>query len=313
MRKLFIISILALSACRMTAQQDPMFSRYMFNTMYLFNNPAYSGSHGHWTTNALYRTQWTGLTGAPQTLYAGAEGMLAGNQNAGLGGSFFYDRIGLDRVADLSANYAYHIRLDDENTLALGLKAGAFFYNSLLGQAVLDQSGDPVYAGDIHGLVPRIGAGAYWYRDDAFAGISVPTALAYDKRGDFNIDLDKGDVLRRHYYAYGGSVFHLENKIDLKPSLLLKYQPSAPLEADINLNVWFDDLFSCGLSYRTNDAVSMMLEIPLGKRLSLGYAFDHTVSRIRNFSTGTHEVMVGYNFISDLKIAGVRRQGGLRF
>jgi type IX secretion system PorP/SprF family membrane protein len=313
MRKSFIICLLALSAYHLSAQQDPMFSRYMFNTMYLFNNPAYSGSHRNWTTNALYRTQWLGLEGAPQTVYAGAEGMIGRKQNAGLGASLFYDKIGLDRVADLSANYAYHIHLNDENTLALGIKAGAFFYKSLLGQAVLDQSGDPIYAGDVQGVVPRVGVGAYWYTEDAFAGLSIPTALAFDDRTDFNIDLDKSGTLRRHYYAYGGYVFHLDNKIDLKPSLLLKYQPSAPLEADINLNVWFNNLFSCGLSYRTNDAVSMMLEVPLGKRLSVGYAFDHTVSRLRNFSTGTHELMVGYNFVSDLKVAGVRRQNGMRF
>lgn len=313
MRNILIFIAFCLSAHCLFAQQDAMFTRYMFNTMYLFNNPAYSGSHGYWTTNALYRLQWAGLEGAPQTLYLGGEGMVGRRQNAGLGFALFHDKIGLERVTDLSANYAYHIRLNDEHTLALGIKAGAFVYKSLLGDAIVWDSGDPVYSGDIEGLVPRAGLGIYWYTEQAFAGLSVPTLIAIDKRADFNVNLDRSGILRRHYYGYGGYVFHLDDKIDLKPSILLKYQPAAPLEADINLNVWFSDVFSCGVSYRTNDAVSAMVEIPIGKKFSVGYAFDYTVTPLRNVSSGTHEVMLGYNFRDDLKVTGPRRPKTMRF
>ncbi|GJM35866.1 MAG: hypothetical protein DHS20C18_48670 [Saprospiraceae bacterium] len=278
-----------------------MFTRYMFNSMYLFNNPAYSGTHGYWTTNALYRTQWVKFDGAPKTILLGAEGMIGKKQNAGLGGSLYYDKIGLDRFGDFSLNYAYHIKLDGEGQrLSIGIKAGALFYRSLLSQAVVWESTDPVYSGgDIKGIIPRAGMGVFWYGQDHFLGLSVPTLVAFDKRTNFNINLDKSGILRRHYYLYGGYVFHLKNEIDLKPSILLKYQPSAPLQVDFNLNVWFKDVFSVGVSYRTNDAVSVMVEIPLTRQLSIGYAFDNTLSALQNVSSGTHEVMVGYNFRSD--------------
>ncbi len=299
MRKIFIFILLLASIHSASAQQDAMFSRYMFNTMYLFQNPAYSGSHGYWTSNALYRTQWLSFDGAPTTIYAGGEGLIGRKQRAGLGFSFFHDKIGLDRMTDLSVNYAYHIQLSKEQHLSLGIKAGAFAYKSLLSNAVIWNPSDPVYGGDISGLIPRAGLGIYWYGRDFFAGLSVPTLIALDKRSNSVFSSGNSSVLQQHFYGYGGYVFHLENDIDLKPSILLKYQPAAPLQADFNLNVWFKKLFSVGMSYRTNDAISVMVEIPINQKLSVGYAFDNTITDIRQVSSGTHELMVGYNFISN--------------
>ena len=312
MRNILFLSALFLLSLPLTAQQDAMFTRNTFNSMYLFGNPAYCGVHGYWTSNALYRTQWLGFEGAPQTIYLGAEGMVGRRQNAGLGFSLMHDKIGLDRMTHLSANYAYHIRLDKDQTLSLGLKAGAFYYKSLLGSAILDDNGDPVYSsGDVQGVVPHVGVGVYWYTPDFFAGVSMPTLFAFDKRDNgLNFTPIGSGIQRMHLNAYTGYVFHLDNRIDLKPSLLLKYQPAAPLEADINLNVWFNNVIAFGASYRTNDAVSIMIEVPINKRLSVAYAFDHTITPIRKVSDGTHELMVGYNFINDLRVTGVRRNPG---
>ena len=281
-------------------QQDAMFTRYMFNSMYLFNNPAYSGTHGHWTTNALYRTQWLSYDGAPQTFNLGAEGLIGKKQNAGLGFSMYHDKIGVDRMTDLSANYAYHIRMGNGQSLSIGIRGGALIYRSLLSQVVVWDPSDPVYStGDVSGVIPRVGLGVFQYGPNHFIGLSIPTLMAWDNRTTFSVDLDKNGILKRHYYMYGGYVFNLENGIDLKPSVLLKYRPEAPLQADFNLNAWFQNMFSVGASYRTNDAVSVMVEIPIGERFRLGYAFDNTISAIQNFSSGTHEVMIGYNFITE--------------
>lgn len=306
MRTILLISIGFLAAGGLRAQQDAMFTRYMFNTMYLFNNPAYSGSHGYWTANALYRTQWLRFDGAPKTIYLGAEGTFA-DERMGLGFSLFHDRVGLDRVTDFSANYAYHIPAGDQGFFSIGIKAGAFVYKSVLSQAVVWDTGDPVYGGDINGVVPRAGLGVYYHNQRFFAGVSAPTLAAIDKRTDFNINLDRSGILQRHYYLYTGYVFSLESGIDLKPSVLLKYQPKAPFQADLNLNIWFKDLFSCGFSYRTNDAVSVMVEVPIGKKLSIGYAFDNTISDLQQVSAGTHEIMLGYNFTDVVKYQQIKQ------
>jgi len=291
---------LLLTVSVLHAQQDAMFTRYMFNSMYLFNNPAYSGTHGHWTTNALYRTQWVNFEGAPQTMYLGAEGMLNQQQNAGLGFSMSYDKVGLDRLGDFSANYAYHIRLNPEGQrLAFGIKAGALFYRAALSEASVWDPDDPVYSsGDIKGLIPKAGLGAFWYGEDHFLGFSIPTLVAIDNRKNASLNINNEQILKRHYYLYGGYVFHLPNDISLKPSLLLKYQSEAPLQADINMNVWLGSALSVGASYRTSDAISVMIEVPLTSHLRIGYAYDSTISVLQNVSSGTHELMVGYNFLS---------------
>src|SRR5688572_14951868 len=115
-----VLIIGALSTSKLTAQQDPMLSQYMFNGMVL--NPAYTGSHEYSTLNNLYRGQWVGFKGAPHTGLISYDSPLAKN-TMGLGGILCFDHIGVSNKMDFSINYAYHIRLGQKAKLALGLRA----------------------------------------------------------------------------------------------------------------------------------------------------------------------------------------------
>ena len=140
----------------------------------------------------------------------------------------------------------------------------------------------------------------YYFCDNWYAGLSVPTLLAYDVNNSFSFDVNESTFLNRHYYAYGGYVFKLNEQLKLKPSSLIKYLPSAPLEADINLHLLIKDQFWIGAGYRTNDAMVMMLEYQTNIRFRVGYAYDLTLTKIRNYSNGSHEIMIGYDFGKDL-------------
>src|SRR6185436_18042337 len=97
----------------------------------------------------------------------------------------------------------------------------------------------------------------------------------------------------RHYYLNAGRVFHLNEFFDLKPSTLIKYEPQAPFEVDLNCNVLYKERFWLGVGYRTGDAVVGMVEYQIDPFLRIGYAYDMTLSELSSYTPGSHEVMLG--------------------
>lgn len=294
MKKLIIITAITLIHVVAKAQQEPMVSQYMFNGLFL--NPAYAGSHNYVSSSLLHRTQWVNFPGAPKTTLLAVDGLVpTKSQNMGAGLIVAHDRIGATEQTDIFANYSYHLKLG-KGKLAFGLKAGVSNYIFKSDNLVIWDEGDEVFTGRRNAWLPKFGAGAYYFSDKWYAGISIPTLVAYDARHDFNFDVNKGSFINRHYYLYGGYVFKLNENVKLKPSTLVKYHPAAPVEADLNLNLLYKDQFWIGASYRSMDAIVLMVEYQTNSRFRVGYAFDFTTSKIRNYSTGTHEIMIGYDF-----------------
>jgi type IX secretion system PorP/SprF family membrane protein len=293
-KSLFII--LALVQVKLWSQQDLIVSQYMFNGLFL--NPAYAGSHKYISSSLLHRTQWVNFSGAPRTALFAIDGELPA-KNMGLGLILANDRIGATEQTDIYANYSYQLKLG-EGKLAFGLKAGASNYIFRGNNLTVWDANDEVFAPKRTAWLPKVGSGLYYYTDTWYAGFSVPTLIAYDANQSFSFDVNSATFLRRHYYLNGGYVFTLNDQLKLKPSLLVKYIPSAPVQADINLNMLYKDMFWIGASYRTGDAVTFMVEYQTNFRFRVGYAYDMTTSRLRNYSAGTHEIMIGYDFGKDL-------------
>jgi type IX secretion system PorP/SprF family membrane protein len=294
MKKSIILFFIVILSVTVKAQQDPMISQYMFNGLFL--NPAYAGSHKYFSSSLLHRTQWVNFPGAPKTSLLAVDGLIPGkSENMGVGLIVAHDQIGATEQTDIYANYAYQLKLK-KGKLAFGLKAGVSNYIFKSDNVTVWDANDQVFTGRRTAWLPKFGAGAYYFCDNWYAGISVPTLVAYDANHDFSFDVNKGSFVNRHYYAYGGYVFKLNEKFKLKPSALIKYLPAAPIEADINLNLLFKDQFWFGASYRSKDAVVIMVEYQTNSRFRVGYAFDYTTSKIRKYSTGTHEIMIGYDF-----------------
>ena len=64
--KKIILIILMLGPLMVFAQQDALFTQYMYTKLEF--NPAYAGSHDGLSLDLLGRFQWVGIEGAPQTL-----------------------------------------------------------------------------------------------------------------------------------------------------------------------------------------------------------------------------------------------------
>jgi len=294
-----LIGLMFLGSFSAIGQQDPMLSQYMFNGLML--NPAYSGSHKYWSSTLTYRNQWTGadFRGAPQTAVAAVDGPIPG-YNMGLGLVLMHDRLGVTQQNLIQAVYSYHIKTGAKTKLSLGLSAGASQFSSRLTDVKIWDEDDVMYQEDHSKWLPKVGFGAYFYAENFYVGASIPTLFSYEKDKDFSMDLTKASFLRRHYLLTGGVVIPAGAQLKFKPSVLLKYIPSAPLEADINLSVVIRDQFWIGASYRTLDAVAIILEYQTKSFFRIGYSYDITTSRLRNYSKGSHEIMIGFDFGRDL-------------
>lgn len=297
MKRIIFITAAILVSVFAKAQQDIMVSQYMFNGLLL--NPAYAGSHKYYSSTLLHRSQWVGFDGAPKTAIVAVDGPLK-NEKMGIGLIVTNDRIGVTEQTDIFGNYAYQLKLGD-GKLAFGIKAGVSRYNYEYDKLTYWDETDQIFTSNrTSAWLPKFGCGAYYFSERWYAGVSVPTLVAYDPNNNFNFDVNKSTFIRRHYFATSGYVVDLNENFKLKPSLLLKYVPSAPAELDINLHLLYKEQFWFGVSVRTQDAITVMVEYQTNCRLRAGYAYDFTTSRLRHYSAGTHEIMIGYDFGKDI-------------
>ena len=276
------------------AQQDPQYSQYMFNTLAI--NPAYAGSRDVLSITMLHRKQWVNVDGAPSSTTFSADLPLI-NEKVGLGMLVYNDQIGELSNKAAYFSYAQRIRLTKAGTLSLGLTGGLSFFSASLTKVSTFTPNDQVFINDITNKPkPNLGAGIYYSTDKWYMGGSMPR-LFTNSLGTSDIAKQASEF--RHYFLMGGFVTHLGSIVVLKPSFIGKAVSGAPLQLDLNLNVWFYDKISIGGSYRTGDAILGMIELIPAQSWRIGYAYDFTVSGLgNNLTNGSHEIMLRYEFAS---------------
>lgn len=269
------------------AQQDPLFSQYMFNKLAL--NPAYAGSCAGLTIDLLDRYQWVGIEGAPRTITVAAH-MATRNNKAGLGLFAYRDALGPAINQGLMATYAYRLMLGKGN-LSFGLQAGFKYFD--WSQMNVE---DPDYAfnpQDIQRFTPDANFGIYYQRNRFFAGVSSKQ-LFQSEYGLATVD-DKTTYtkLLRHFYGMAGAAFPIGDKIVFRPSALAKFVRNAPLQIDINASLLFGDIFLVGTSFRTEKAIVFMTDFRISEIFRLGYSYDIYLNELQPQNKGSHEIRLG--------------------
>lgn len=307
MKKIVITAFIFILAYGANAQQDAMFTHYMFNTLAV--NPAYAGSRDALTVTGLHRSQWVSFPGAPitQTLTMHTPLLF---DNAGVGLSFINDKIGPLNKTAFYADFSYKIKINKKANLAFGLKGGLNLMNNGLTDLKLDDNIDPAFAANIQSrLLPNFGFGMYYYTDKYYIGISVPKLL----ENDFIANTTSGGTNlaseHRHYFLIAGTVFDLSENIKLKPTTFIKVTNGAPIEGDITATFIFNNRFWLGAMYRTGDAAGILAGVNITNQFALGYSFDWSfVNTTMVYNGGSHEIMLRYDFIykNDEKIRSPR-------
>lgn len=283
-----------MSAMMSFAQQEYSFSHYS-DVRSVFN-PASTGTEGFQKITAVFRKQWVGLSGSPMNGGINYEHPLE-KFNMGLGGYVFSDKIGETSLTNVVVNYRYSLKLGTDHKLAFGLSLGADFINTNNDRLVYWDESDEMFSGGNYSVVvPRAGLGINFYGDRYFVGISVPRLLTFNDKHNVSINKDDLPSLVSHYYLSGGYNFELSNEFDLRTSLLTKYTPNVIPQGDINVMAIYKKMIGLGIGYKSLGFGSVNALYNYKEVFSFGYSFDFTLTRIADYSKGSHEIMLRYSF-----------------
>lgn len=301
-----LLSMLVGSAA--LAQQDPQFSQYMFNMLAI--NPAYAGSAERVSLRALTRHQWVGFEGAPTTQTLTVHSPLP-MESLALGGTLMRDSYGPVTQYGFNVDMAYRFFVGDRSKLSFGLRGGVNLFQGDFASLTTIDADDQVYLQNVSSKAdPQFGFGVMWYSDRHFLGLGMPKLLRTDFFEDGGAGLDSlvGSPFqagqRNHLFLTAGYVFDLGLYTKFKPTFLAKAVNGAPLSFDINANFLFYEKFWLGAFYRHEDAVGAMAQYYITNDFTVGYSYDYPVSVMNNYSGGSHEIMIGFEFGNKLK--GIR-------
>ena len=296
-KKYFIATLLfvGIVATGVKAQQDAQYTQYMYNTLSV--NPAYAGSRGQLSFAGLYRSQWVGLDGAPETFTINLHSPIR-NSRLGYGVSIVNDNIGDGVVQEtyLDAVVSYTIDLTMDAKLSFGLKAGgnmlSLDFNGLrnFDQEVVNQNNID------NRFTPNFGLGVYYHTDKFYAGLSAPNVLESEYFDNDN----SGDGVnflsaeRMNIYLITGYVFDIGADLQFKPALLTKAVSGAPLQVDLSASFLFANKFSFGAAYRWDAAVSGLVGFQVTDQIMLGLAYDRETTELggTQFNDGSFEIFL---------------------
>lgn len=280
------------------SQQDAQYTQYMYNTVSV--NPAYAGSRGHLSIAALYRNQWLGLDGAPETQTLNLHTPM-GYRGVGLGISIVNDKIGPTSETYFDVDFSYTIQTSFDAKLSFGLKASAHMLD--IRYSELDEFEiDPQLQSqqDIQNkFSPNIGAGIYYHTERFYTGLSVPRLLETTHFDESSISTATEQI---NLYFITGYVWDLNPFLKFKPTLLTKAVQGAPFQVDLSANFMFNEKFTGGIAYRWDAAFSGLVGFRISDEMFIGLAYDRETTDLgaATFNDGSFEVILRYDFIKNL-------------
>lgn len=290
---LHIVSALLLFASPLAAQQLPHYSQYVLNEYVL--NPAAGGRNPYFTGLSSNRYQWGGITDAPRTYILSLNGPLK-YRNMGIGGQLFTDNVGPTRRTGFYLSYSYHAPLTQKLKLSFGLQAGVLQFMIDGHKIQLHDPGDNVLINGLQTvLTPDFSGGIMLHNDKFWVGASA-MQLQQNKLKFFNYMSATTSVMSRHYFAMAGYRFNAGDDFVVEPSTLVKYVAPVPVQFDAGVRVIYKKKVWLGGAYRHLDAITANFGFWYRENLMLSYAYDFTTTNLRNYSTGTHELMIGIRF-----------------
>lgn len=322
MRKFFglILFLTNLNFC--LAQQRPHYSQYLQNMSVI--NPAVTGINNGIDFRMGLRNQWLGVADAPRTSYLSlstpvflgndmskyglsdlgvvdpathddAIGYLSSPSHHSLGLLVLNDKTGpISRLVS-NFNYAYHIQISDMFNLSAGFGVG--INRTTLNASVLrfEESDDPVVgmSDKYNKVLPDLNIGVYFYSANFYVGASmqqiVPNELQFSDMNSLGKEV-------AHYFVTSGFKIWISEEIGILPSVMVKKVAPLPMAFDLNLKATYQNRFWIGGSFRKGDAISAMFGFKVLDKVTLGYAYDYTISDIKQISSGSHELTFGLKF-----------------
>lgn len=301
MRKIMHITVSVLLSVSLKAQNQFNLSQYML--YHAFVNPAAIGAYEQFNGAVYHRSQWVGFNGAPTSQGFNANLPFKSAKHT-IGLAYLHDQIGANNNNEISLGYAFKARLTPKTSLLLGLMATANILKSNYTTLALNDAVDPSFNSNTTAVLPNFKYGMYLQNERYYVGIAIPNLM------ENKISGGKGEVSfnadNLHYYLQAGYLFRLGERSDLGLSTLVKQVSGSPLQADLNLQYIFNKKFGIGASYRTSNDLVGLVNFRVTPMFKLAYSYDYTLSALRRYNSGSHEIMLIFNLVNDKKTIGAQ-------
>lgn len=273
------------------AQQIPQYSQWASHQFAI--NPAHAGIKKCIDLQTLYRAQWIGLDGAPQSGFVTASLPLSSKRRRylsarhGMGVKFENDRIGQIGTNRFNLAYAGHFNFSKDTRLSLGVYAGVvqFGFDHATATTV---DPDPAVMHEASFVRPDAHFGAWWNGENYYVGLMLNQLIPA------SWELGNASRYRFHTKLNAGYRFVFNEKTALVPAAMMRIPFAGPVSLDLNLNLDLNNKFNVGLGFRGGDALIFMAGFKIREQFSVQYSFDYTVSDLQRVSNNTHEISIGF-------------------
>jgi type IX secretion system PorP/SprF family membrane protein len=274
------------------SQIDPLYAQYLNNPLVI--NPAYTGLNKEFNASVSYRKQWAGFDGSPSTFNVSLHSSLADNK-MGVGLIVVSDQIGEYQNTMALATYSYKIQMD-RTYISFGLQGGMANYRGNNNDLNIRDDGDTYFLQNMNTTKPIFGAGIILTNDNLFLGLSVPRMLktkgTYENSGGTSIE---GNIYSQHFYGMASYILFINERLRLKPSVLLKYVQDNPLSVDINAVLNIDERYGIGAFTRNFNTYGFLAQIKFAQSYRFAYAFELPTGQSVGSNFTSHEITLGLN------------------
>ena len=270
-------------------QQDPTFTLYNYNMNVI--NPAYAGTVEASQLTANFRSQWVGIQDAPEIQSFSFASRLG--EKVGIGASVVNSTVFVLNETDIYLDFSYRLQISRYTNLYLGLKAGGSSVNIDLNR--VGENNDPLFTENVNRFNPNVGIGAYLKGEHYFIGVSAPTLLKGER-----YEKESGVVTNAtnelHLFANAGYTFFTNRDIQFTPSFMARFVQGVPFSLDLTGTIDLYEKVELGISHRLEESISAVSFFKIAPWAAFGYAYEHALTDVGDYSTGTHEIMMRFRW-----------------
>ena len=277
---------------KVKAQQTSLYAHYYLNP-YLYN-PAMAGFDEHSSAYFLYRKQWAGVDGAPETQVFTLDGNLK-NHPVGLGVTFVNDVTNILGRTGGAITGSYQVALTNTQNLRFGLSFHALRNRVFFDRIRAEDVSDPGLLENVDSKTIFEGSVGFSYN---FKKLRI--GLSGEQLFQNTFDHDEQAAFRslnyslvRHYYTTAEYLFDVNANVTIKPQLLIRTVQGLRSQFDGYVEVGYKDFIWTNLMYRHNIGAGASIGFKLDEQYVFSYAYEFPLSDLNIIGSSTHEFVLG--------------------
>jgi len=289
----FLPLLVCLSAKESHAQQAPLMANYYLNR-FIFN-PAFTAAHAETQLHLMYRNQWAGLAGAPETMLLTYQHALPA-KNMGLGVTIKRENLNLVAQTSALASYSYLVNLNADQALSFGLSLGTMYSSINWDKVMLEDLIDPKLYSNADQFKADGNFGVIYIYRDLSLGMSVQNLFA--RGASDKLDLNNAFLRYGNHSILSASykLWSTNGDFTFEPILLYRFANNFPGQAEASVVIDWKEQVWTSLGYRGSYGYAASIGFRVAETIKASYAYEIANNNMGTASNGTHELTLSYSF-----------------